>query len=62
MSREPLVGRSGPRDEALAQAPLVRHKAGDLPRVRLDGRGWAFLLEDVIAFAEARRVGAAELV
>ena len=39
-----------------------RVRAGDLARVRLDGGAFAFELGDVIAFAEARRVGARELV
>jgi len=39
-----------------------RVKAGDLARVRLDEGAFAFLLEDVIAFAECRRIGAMELV
>lgn len=38
-----------------------RVKSGDLARVRLDAGPFAFLLEDVIAFAEARRVGGQEL-
>jgi Helix-turn-helix domain len=33
-----------------------RAKYGDLPHVRLDGGALAFLLEDVIAFAEERRI------
>src|SRR5262245_6578210 len=39
-----------------------RVRVGDLARVRLDDGAFAFLLDDVIAFAEARRVGARGLV
>jgi predicted DNA-binding transcriptional regulator AlpA len=34
-----------------------RVKVGELPRVRLDAGALAFLTADVVAFAEARRVG-----
>jgi excisionase family DNA binding protein len=37
-----------------------RVKRGDLPHVRLDGGALAFELDDLRAFAEARRVSASE--
>jgi len=37
-----------------------RARRGELARVRLDGGPLAFLPDDVVAFAEARRVGGEE--
>jgi helix-turn-helix protein len=38
-----------------------RARRGDLPHVRLDGGALAFLLADVVGFAEARRIACSPL-